>query len=57
MATNAHMQFAGEIMQICGVISAVTGAVLSLHHWPTALALVGGGMAFYIGKKLRVTAV
>ena len=53
MTTSAHVQFIGEITQICGVISAVAGVVLSLHHWPAALALVGGGVAFYVGKKLR----
>ncbi|HUL16941.1 MAG TPA: hypothetical protein VLV88_13165 [Terriglobales bacterium] len=51
--TSTHVQFIGEITQICGVISAVAGLVLSLHHWPAAAALVGGGVAFYIGKKLR----
>lgn len=50
---NAHVQFAGEITQICGVISVVAGVVLSLHHLSVALALVGGGVAFYVGKKLR----
>jgi uncharacterized membrane protein YkgB len=53
MVTSAHMQFIGEISQISGVISVVAGVVLSLHHWPAALALVGGGVAFYVGKKLR----
>ena len=51
--SSAHVQFIGEVTQICGVISAVAGLVLSLHHWPTAAALIGGGVAFYIGKKLR----
>ena len=55
MATtiNANVQFIGEITQIAGVASAVAGVVLSLHHWPAALALVGGGVAYYVGKKLR----
>lgn len=53
MATSAHVQFIGEITQISGVIAVVAGVVLSLHHWPAALALVGGGVAFYVGKKLR----
>jgi hypothetical protein len=53
MATSAHMQFIGEITQICGVIAVVAGLVLSLHHWPVSAALIGGGVAFYIGKKLR----
>lgn len=54
MATiNANAQFIGEVTQIAGVASVVAGVVLSLHHWPAAVALVGGGVAFYIGKKLR----
>jgi hypothetical protein len=57
MATNSHLQFIGEITQICGVIATVAGVVLSLHHWPTALALIGGGVAFYAGKKLRGSAL
>lgn len=57
MAASAHLQFIGEITQICGVISAVGGVVLSLHHWPVAVALIGGVVAFYIGKKLRAAAL
>jgi hypothetical protein len=51
--SNPKLVFAGEIAQIAGVISAVAGVVLSLHHWPAAAALLGGGAAFYVGKKLR----
>jgi hypothetical protein len=50
---NANVQFIGEVTQIAGVAAVVAGVVLSLHHWPAALALVGGGVAFYVGKKLR----
>jgi hypothetical protein len=50
---NANVQFIGEVTQIAGVAAVVAGVVLSLHHWPAAVALVGGGVAFYIGKKLR----
>ena len=50
---SAHVQFIGEVTQICGVISAVAGVILSLHHWPAAAALIGGGVAYFIGKKLR----
>jgi len=57
MAANAHTQFIGEITQICGVLSVAGGIVLSLHHWPVALALIGGGVAFYVGKKLRAAAI
>jgi hypothetical protein len=50
---NAKAVFIGEVMQIAGVAAVVAGVVLSLHHWPAAAALIGGGVAFYIGKKLR----
>ena len=50
---NTKQVFIGEVTQIAGVASIVAGAVLSLHHWPAAAALIGGGVAFYIGKKLR----
>lgn len=57
MPANTHMQFIGEITQICGAISAAGGVVLSLHHWPIAVALIGGAVAFYAGKKLRAAAL
>ena len=50
---NANVQFIGEVTQIAGVVSVVAGVVLSLHHWPAAVALVASGAAFYVGKKLR----
>ena len=50
---SAKTVFIGEVTQVAGVAAVVGGAVLSLHHWPTAAALIGGGVAFYIGKKLR----
>ena len=50
---NAKTVFIGEVTQVAGVAGVVAGVVLSLHHWPAALALIGGGVAFYIGKKLR----
>jgi hypothetical protein len=50
---NGKQIFIGEVTQIAGVAAVVAGVVLSLHHWPTAAALIGGGVAFYVGKKLR----
>ena len=50
---NEKAVFIGEVTQIAGVAAVVAGLVLSLHHWPAAVALIGGGVAFYIGKKLR----
>jgi hypothetical protein len=50
---NAKTVFIGEVVQIAGVASVVAGVVLSMHHWPAAAALIGGGAAFYVGKKLR----
>jgi hypothetical protein len=52
MATSKTI-FIGEVTQIAGIGAIVAGLVLSLHHWPAAAALLGGGVAFYIGKKLR----
>jgi hypothetical protein len=51
--TNTHLEFIGMVTEISGVAAVVGGLVLSLHHWPAAAALIGGGVAFYIGKKLR----
>jgi hypothetical protein len=50
---SAKTVFAGEVVQIAGIAAVVAGVVLSLHHWPAAVALIGGGVAFYVGKKLR----
>ena len=52
---NAHLEYIGMIVEIAGVASAVAGRVLSLHHWPAAAALIGGGVAYFIGKKLRAS--
>jgi hypothetical protein len=43
--------FTGEVAQIAGVGAVVLGVVLSLKHWPAALALIGGIAAFYVGKR------
>jgi hypothetical protein len=51
--TSAHLQFIGMIAEIAGIASVVGGLVLSFHHWPAAAALLGGGVAFFVGKKLR----
>src|SRR2546428_11237190 len=50
---NARLNFIGEVTQIAGVAAVVAGVVLSLHHWPAAVALIGGGAAFYDGEKHR----
>ena len=52
MAT-AKVVFIGEVAQIAGVGAVVLGVVLSLRHWGAATALVGGLVAYFIGKKLR----
>jgi hypothetical protein len=51
--STAHLEFIGMIVEIAGVAAVVGGLVLSLHHWPAAAALIGGGTAYFIGKKLR----
>ena len=50
---NPKMLFAGEVAQVAGGGAVVLGVVLSLKHWPAALALIGGIAAFHVGKKLR----
>lgn len=50
---SAKIIFIGEVAQIAGVASVVTGVVLSMRHWPAALALIGGLAAYFVGKKLR----
>ncbi len=52
-STNPKIVFIGEITQIAGVASVVAGVVLSMRHWPAALALVGGLVGYFVGKKLR----
>jgi hypothetical protein len=52
---DAHLEFVGKIVQIAGVASVVAGLVLSLRHWPAAVALLGGAVAYLIGKKLRAS--
>jgi hypothetical protein len=53
LVTNARLQFIGIVLEIAGIASAAGGVILSLHHWPAAVALIGGGTAFYVGKKFR----
>ena len=53
MTTTPNLHHIGTIVEIAGVASAVAGVVLSLHHWPAAAALIGGGVAYVIGKTLR----
>jgi hypothetical protein len=53
MTANPKFEHLGMIVEIAGVASAVAGVVLSLHHWPAAAALIGGGVAYVIGKTLR----
>ena len=50
---NEHLEYAGMVVQIAGIASMVAGVVLSLHHWPAAVALIGGGAAYVVGKTLR----
>jgi hypothetical protein len=51
--TSTKIVFIGEVAQIAGVASVVGGVVLSMRHWPAAVALVGGLAAYFVGKKLR----
>jgi hypothetical protein len=51
--TNGKVVFIGEVTQIAGVGAFVAGVILSLHHWPAAVALISGMAAYFVGKKLR----
>jgi hypothetical protein len=53
LATNARVQFIGMVLEIAGIAAVAGGVILSLHHWPAAAALIGGGTAFFVGKKFR----
>lgn len=46
-------EFIGKVVQLCGVGGVATGVVLSLHHIPAAVALIGGGVAYFVGAKLQ----
>jgi hypothetical protein len=50
---NLHLEYIGMVVEIAGIAAIVAGVVLSLHHWPAAAALIGGGVAYVIGKTLR----
>jgi hypothetical protein len=45
--------FIGKVVQLSGVVSAAVGLVLSFHHIPAAVTLIGGGVAYFVGIKLQ----
>jgi hypothetical protein len=51
--SGAKIILIGEVAQIAGIGAVVAGVVMSLRHWPAAVALIGGMAAYYVGKKLR----
>jgi hypothetical protein len=53
--SSTRLEYIGVVAEIAGVAAVVAGLVLSLHHWPAAVALIGGGVAFFVGKKLRAS--
>ena len=53
MTTNLHLEYIGMVVEIAGIAAIVAGVVLSLHHWPAAVSLIGGGVAYVIVKTLR----
>jgi len=50
---NVQKIFAGEILQILSVGALTFALVLSLHHWPIMLSLIGGFVGFLTGRRLR----
>ena len=53
LSGSAKLVLIGYALQLAGVASAAVGLILSLHHLAPAAALIGGGTAFFVGKKLR----
>ena len=53
LTSSVRLQFIGTVLEIAGVAAVAAGVILSLHHWPAAAALIGGGTAFFVGKKFR----
>lgn len=51
--TAGKVIFIGEVTQVAGVGTFVAGVILSLQHWPAAVALISGIAAYLVGKKLR----
>ena len=51
--TSAQLGFIGIVMEVAGIAAIAGGLILSLHHWPAAAALIGGGTAYFLGKKFR----
>jgi hypothetical protein len=49
--TNVKAVFIGEVTQIAGVASMVGGVVLSLRHWPAAVALVADWRRILPGRS------
>ena len=47
------MKTFSQVLQFGGIGGVGVGLVLSLHHIPAAAALIGGGVCYFIGKKLR----
>lgn len=47
----------GFFVKLAGVGGIATGVVMSLHHVPAAVALIGGGVAYFVGRKLSGASV
>jgi hypothetical protein len=46
-------QSIGRYAQIAGAAAFIAGLVLCLRHSATAICLIAGAAAFFVGKKLR----
>ena len=42
----------GFFVKLAGMGGIAAGVVMSLHHIPVAVALIGGGVAYFVGRKL-----
>jgi hypothetical protein len=52
MAT-AKQQFIGQIVQLAGAVSLAAAMVMSVHDVAIAVTLIGGAVAYLVGRKLR----
>jgi hypothetical protein len=43
----------GQYVQLTGIASIVTGAILSVHHYAIGACILIGTAAYYVGSKLK----
>jgi hypothetical protein len=48
-----HVQKIGQYLQWGGLGAFLVGGILSLHHYVIGICFLAGGVAYYVGEKLR----